>query len=197
MAAHAEGGAGAGETRGGAGEGLASARKTSAGAWETRASALAGRASAREGRVTSAHAVLGAVVTALFAGAGGLGAWRWWRVEQSPWFWRLLRAGQLLLVVEVALGGVLLATGRRPSATLHYVYGLLPLVVGFAAEQLRLAAADTVLAARKLDSADAVGALSAAEQRSVAVAILRRELGAMALGALVSAALLIRAATVT
>jgi hypothetical protein len=133
-------------------------------------------------------------VTVLFSAAGLLGAWRWWRGEPSAWFWRLLRSAQALLVVEAALGGVLLLMHRRPDDGLHYLYGLLPLAVSFVAEQLRLAAADTVLEARGLESAQAVGELPSAEQRSVVAAILRRELGVLAAGALVAAGLCVRAA---
>ena len=64
---------------------------------------------------------------------------------------------------------------------------MLPVAVGFVAEQLRLASAQTVLDARDLEDAQAVGALPEAEQRSVVAAILRRELGVMAAAALVIA----------
>lgn len=142
-----------------------------------------------------ASAIAGAVVAALFALAGGLGAWRWYRVETSRAFWVLLRVAQAALVGYVVLVGVLLATGRRPDDDLFYVYALLPVAVSFVAEQLRIAAADTVLAARGLPDAQAVGRLDEAGQRSVVTAILRRELGVMAVAALVIAGLLIRAAT--
>jgi hypothetical protein len=142
-----------------------------------------------------ASAIAGAVVAALFALAGGLGAWRWYRVETSRAFWVLLRVAQAALLGYVVLVGVLLATGRRPDDDLFYVYALLPVAVSFVAEQLRIAAADTVLAARGLPDAQAVGRLDEAGQRSVVTAILRRELGVMALAALVIAGLLVRAAT--
>ena len=142
-----------------------------------------------------ASAIAGAVVAALFALAGGLGAWRWYRVETSRAFWVLLRVAQAALVGYVVLVGVLLATGRRPDDDLFYVYALLPVAVSFVAEQLRIAAADTVLATRGLEDAQAVGRLDEAGQRSVVTAILRRELGAMAVAALVIAGLLVRAAT--
>ena len=143
----------------------------------------------------TASAVAGAVVAALFALAGGLGAWRWYRVETSRAFWVLLRVAQAALAGYVVLVGVLVATGRRPDDDLFYVYALLPVGVSFVAEQLRIAAADTVLAARDLPDAQAVGRLDEAGQRSVVTAILRRELGVMALAALVIAGLLVRAAT--
>ncbi|MDX6674916.1 MAG: hypothetical protein QOH11_2334 [Solirubrobacteraceae bacterium] len=143
--------------------------------------------------MTAVHANVGGLMAVLFAAAGGLGGWRWWRVEPSEWFWRLLRAAQVLMVVEAALGGVLLLTGARPSDDLHYVYGLLPLAVSFVAEQLRIASAETVLAARGLDSAQDMRALDEAGQRSIVLAIVRRELGVMALAALVILGLALRA----
>jgi hypothetical protein len=116
-------------------------------------------------------------------------------VETSRAFWVLVRGAQAALLGYVVLVGVLLATGRRPGDDLFYVYALLPLGVSFVAEQLRIVAADTVLAARGLADAQAVGELAEAGQRSVVTAILRRELGAMTLAALVIAGLLVRAAT--
>jgi hypothetical protein len=139
--------------------------------------------------------VAGAVVAALFGLAGVVGAWRWYRVETSPAFWFLLRSAQAALAAYVVLVGVLLATGRRPGDDLFYVYALLPVGVSFVGEQLRIAAAGTVLAARGLPDAQAVGRLPEDRQRSVVTAILRRELGVMALAALVIAGLLVRAAT--
>ena len=143
--------------------------------------------------MTPVHLVLGVAVMALFSAAGLLGAWSWWQVRTSAWFWRILRAAQVALAAQVVLGGVLLAAGREPADGLHLVYGLLPVAVSFVAEQLRVAAAQTVLDARELQDAEAVGRLPEAEQRSVVVAILRRELGVMTLAALFIAGLAIRA----
>lgn len=143
--------------------------------------------------MSTIHLILGVVVTALLALAGGLGAWRWYRVETSQLFWPLLRVGQAALVLQVALGGALLLADRRPADDLHYVYGLLPLVVSYLGEQLRISAAQAVLDARGHGSAAAVGELPADQQRSVVVAILRREIGVMALAALAAAGLCLRA----
>ena len=143
--------------------------------------------------MSSIHLIVGIAVMALFAAAGLLGAWRWWRVEPSPWFWRLLRAGQAVLGIQVILGGVLLAQGREPTDGLHLVYGLLPVAVSFVAEQLRIAAAQTVLDARGLTDARAVGELPADGQRSVVTAIVRRELGVMTLASLFITGLALRA----
>lgn len=144
--------------------------------------------------MAAVHAVVGFLLLALSLAAGAWGAWRWYRVEPSRLFWRLLRASQAVLLVQVILGGVLLVSGHRPGH-LHVVYGLLPLAVSFIAEQLRVGSADTVLGARGLESAAAVGELPEAEQRSVVLAILRREMGVMALAALVVVVLALRAAS--
>lgn len=142
--------------------------------------------------LTAAHVVLGLGTIALFALAGVIGAWRWHRSRPSPLFWRLLRTGQAALVIQAALGGALLLIGR-PAGQLHLIYGLLPLGVSFAAEQLRVSAAETVLEARGIESAHAVGGLPEAEQRAVVLAILRRELGVMSVAAAVVTLLALRA----
>lgn len=140
------------------------------------------------------HVVLGGLAIALNTAAALLGAWRYWRVEPSPAFWRLLRAGQATVVLEAALGGILYLADRRSSG-LHVLYGVLPLLVAFLAEQLRAASADLVLAARGFEGPQDVGRLPEDEQRVVALSIVQRELGVMTLAALVIVGLLIRAAT--
>lgn len=141
-----------------------------------------------------AHVALGALAIPLNALVGAYGAWRWWRVKpQSRAFWWLLRSGQGVVVVEAVLGGVLELTHHKAPG-LHLLYGVLPLLVALIAEQLRIASAQMVLDARGLRSAAAVGELPEAEQRSIVVAILRRELGVMTLAALVIVGLLARAA---
>lgn len=144
--------------------------------------------------MTAFHAVLGAATVLLTVLAAAWGGWRWWRVEPSRLFWGLLRGAQALLVVEIATGGVLLALGRRPGGDLHYVYGLVPLAVSFVAEQLRIGAAEAVLDARELEDAEEMRALPEAEQRSIVLQVVRREMGVMALAAGVMAGLLVRAA---
>jgi hypothetical protein len=105
----------------------------------------------------------------------------------------LLRTAQAVVVLQVALGGVLVATGRKPPG-LHVLYGALPLLVAVIAEQLRAASAQMVLDARGLESSQAVAKLPADEQRALVVAIIQRELGVMVLAALVVVVLLLRAA---
>jgi hypothetical protein len=139
------------------------------------------------------HLVVGVLSIVLISAAGLWGAWCWYRVRNSRVFWTLLRAGQAVIVVEVALGGVLLLIGyKEPS--LHLIYGLLPLAVSFIGEQLRIAAAQSVLDRRGFESAAEVGQLPDEEQRAIVISIVQRELGVMALAAIVMAVLLARAA---
>lgn len=139
------------------------------------------------------HIVIGILAMGLNGVAGLWGAWCWYRARSSRAFWMLLRAGQAVIVVEAALGGILLAIGDKVSS-LHLLYGLLPIAVSFIAETLKLNSAQMILDARKIEDAQAVGRLPATDQRRIVTAILQREIGVMALSALVIVVLLIRAA---
>jgi hypothetical protein len=145
--------------------------------------------------MTGVHIVLGTAVIVSSLATGAWGAWLWWRAEPQPAFWTLLRISQGLLVAQVLVGGALLATGHEP-ASLHLLYGLLPLAVSFVAEQLRLVAAEQVLARRDLESAQEMRALPDDQQRLIVVEIVRRETGVMAAAALVVFLLALRAAGV-
>lgn len=123
-----------------------------------------------------------------------LGAWRWYRHEASRAFWIALRVGQVGALLFAVGVGVLAALGKNPSENLFYLYALLPLAVGFVAEQLRVASAQTILDQRELADAQAVGRLPEAEQQQVVAAIVRREMGVMTLSALVVVFLALRAA---
>ena len=83
-----------------------------------------------------------------------------------------------------------------PQDGLYWLYALLPVAIGFVAEQLRIVSAEQVLENREIPDAEAVGELPEAEQRSVVLAIVRREIGVMALGAVVVAVLALRAALI-
>lgn len=137
----------------------------------------------------------GAIAVAVAnAAAAAVGAACWFRGFDARAFWPLLRIGQAAAVVFAAAVGVLAAAGHHSADGLFYLYALLPLAVGFVAEQLRIAAAQTVLDARDLPDAQAVGRLPVDEQRDVVAAIVSRELGVMTLSALVVAFLALRAA---
>jgi hypothetical protein len=139
------------------------------------------------------HLAVGIAAMALNAGVALYGAWQWRQGTMTPWFWRLLRTAQAVVVVQVALGGILVAMGHKPPG-LHVLYGVLPLLISVFAEALRASSAQMVLDQRGLESAQAVGKLAADEQRSIVVAIIRREAGVMAIAALVIVVLLLRAA---
>jgi hypothetical protein len=133
------------------------------------------------------------VVAGVNALAGAFGALMWWLVRPSRAFWVLARTGQAAAVGLAIVAAVGAVTGFHPADGLFWLYALLPVAVGFVAEQFRLASAQAVLDARELDDAQAVGRLDDAGQRSVVLAILRREMGVMALAAIVVAFLALRA----
>lgn len=145
--------------------------------------------------MTAVHIALGAALIAVNAAAGLWGTWGWWRHRHVGGFWPLLRVGQALVLLQAVDGAVLLVLDHD-LPELHLIYGLVPIGVSFIAEQLRLAAADTVLAQRGLEGRADVEALPAAEQRALVHAIVRREMGVMAASALVVALLGVRASGV-
>jgi hypothetical protein len=139
--------------------------------------------------------VVGAIVlAALNAVTMLLGGWRWYRYEGSRGFWVALRVAQVAALVYAVGIGVLAAAGHFSSERLFYLYALLPLAVGFVAEQLRVTSAQTILDQRDLADAQAVGELPEREQHEVVAAIMRREMGVMTLSALVVVFLALRAA---
>jgi hypothetical protein len=139
--------------------------------------------------------VWGALALALLNGVPGLlGAWRWYRLQPSRAFWLLLRVGQVgALVYAVAIGALAVA-GHYSSEHLFYLYALLPLAIGFVAEQLRVASAQTILDQHDLADSRAVGELPEPEQHAIVASIVRREMGVMTLSSLVVVFLALRAA---
>ncbi len=144
--------------------------------------------------------VAGALAVAtLNAVAALLGAWVFFRGDPADRrannaFWVMLRVGQgSALTLAVAVGS-LAAAGKYSSEQLFYLYALLPLAVAFVAEQLRVASAQTILDQRGLADAQAVAGLPEEEQRVLVAAIVRREIGVMAISALVVVFLALRAA---
>lgn len=128
--------------------------------------------------------------------AGAFAGWRWWQVQPSDAVWPLLRAAQIVAGVQAVVAGVLAISGYEPPDGLYWLYAALPVAIGFVAEQLRIASAEQVLENRGLPDAQAVGTLPEAEQHSVVLAIVRREMGVMALAAFVVAFLSLRAALI-
>jgi hypothetical protein len=138
--------------------------------------------------LVAVHAVVGAALIVLNLLAGTVGGIAWRRRRPSIRFWYLLRAAQTAVFVQVMLGGLLVFTGHRPGESLHYLYGLLPLPVSLLAE---LARGD--VARREVGEVD-FEALSEEDQQSLALAIVRREMGVMAVSCGVIFFLALRAA---
>lgn len=134
------------------------------------------------------HLVLGVAVLALNLLAGAWGGIAWSRRRPSVSFWYMLRAAQVAVVAQVLLGGVLVLLGREAEGGLHYVYGGAPLLVSLFAEAARAGAADRELGQIEFQT------LPRERQRLVALAIVRREMGIMAVSALVIFFLALRAA---
>jgi heme A synthase len=135
------------------------------------------------------HIAVGCIVIALNGAAGAIGGYCWYRDRQSIPFWYLLRAAQVSVFIQALLGGLLVVTNHKPAEDLHYLYGILPLVVSFIAEGARVGAAQRELGEVDFES------LPAAEQRSIALQIVRREMGIMAVSCGVIFFLALRAAT--
>ncbi len=142
--------------------------------------------------VATVTALVAATVNAAAAAYAG---WRWWRVDPDRPSWLLLRAGQAAVLVLALGAAAAWLGGSRPEGGLFWVYAFVPLGVSFFAEQFRALAAQTVLDARELPDAQAVGRLPEAAQRSIVLQIARRELGVVALAAGVNAFLALRAVT--
>ncbi len=123
-----------------------------------------------------------------------LGGWCWYRGQASRAFWVLLRIGQGSALVLAIVTGSLALAGDYSTDRLFYLYALLPLAIAFVAEQLRVASAQTILDQRELPDAQSVGALGESEQHVLVAAIVAREMGIMALSALVVVFLALRAA---
>jgi hypothetical protein len=143
--------------------------------------------------MTQTAQIFAVLVAVTNAAAGLLGAWRWYTVEPSRAFWVLARVGQGAAVVQALAAGLLAVSGFEPASNLYWLYALLPVAVSFVAEQLRIASAQAVLDARGLPDAQAVGALDERGQRSVVLAIVRREMGVIAAAGVVIAFLALRA----
>ena len=126
------------------------------------------------------------LVTNLVAGVWGAAAWL--RNRPSVSFWYLLRVAQVAVVAQVLLGAILLLLGREAVDGLHYVYGVLPLLVSLLAEAVRAGAAERELTGLDFES------LPRERQRLIALAIVRRETGIMTVSALVVLFLALRAA---
>lgn len=134
------------------------------------------------------HLVVGCALIALNLAAFAAGGVAWLRSRPSIPFWYLLRAAQVSVFIQAMLGGLLVLTNHKPDDNLHYLYGILPLVVSFLAEGARAGAAQRELGEIDFES------LPTDQQQSLALAIVRREMGIMAVSCGVILFLALRAA---
>jgi heme A synthase len=120
------------------------------------------------------HIAVGFCVIALNLAAGAIGGYAWFRDRPSVPFWYLLRLAQVSVFIQALLGGLLVVTNHEANGDLHYVYGILPLVISFIAEGARAGAAQRELGEVEFESLDSE------TQQATALAIVRREMGIMA-----------------
>ncbi|HMC50542.1 MAG TPA: hypothetical protein VKH20_07835 [Solirubrobacterales bacterium] len=139
--------------------------------------------------MVAVHLIVGCAVILLNLVAFALGGVAWLRDRASVPFWLLLRAAQVAVFIQVMLGGLLVFTNHKPDDSLHYLYGILPLLVSLIAEAARTGAAE-----RELGDID-FEALPADAQQDLALAIVRREMGIMAVSCGVILFLALRAAS--
>jgi hypothetical protein len=137
--------------------------------------------------MTDLHLVAGVSVLVLNLAAGLFGGVHWLRREPSVAFWYVLRTAQVAVFVQAMIGITLIFLGHRAD-DLHYLYGVLPLLVSLLAETVRAGAAG-----QELVGIDFEG-LPKDRQRRIALAIVRREMGVMAVSCLVIFFLALRAA---
>jgi len=124
--------------------------------------------------VLGLHIAVGVLLIVLNAAAGLVGGIAWYRNRPSIPFWYLLRAAQVAVFLQALVGGLLVVTDHEPEEGLHYLYGILPLLVSSIAEGARADAAH-----REVGDLDPE-TLTSDEQESLALAIIRREMGIMA-----------------
>ncbi len=134
------------------------------------------------------HASVGILVLAANTMAAIWGASAWIRKKTSVWFWYFLRVAQLSVVVQAALGLVLVIEGRDPPDDLHYIYGIAPLVISVFTEALRFGSVQ-----KEMHGVEDPEALSRAEQVLLARRIVIREMGTMTVGTLLILTLSLRA----
>jgi hypothetical protein len=112
----------------------------------------------------------------------------WLRDRASIAFWYILRAAQVSVFVQVMLVALLVVTGHEAADGLHYLYGVLPLPVSLLAEAARTGAAEREIGELDFET------LPADQQRTIALAIVRREMGIMTVSCIVIFFLALRAA---
>lgn len=133
------------------------------------------------------HLIVGIALLAANLVAGIWGGVEWLERRPSAGFWVALRIAQATVIVQALLGLLLVFTGHDADE-LHILYGALPLGVSMLAELIRVGSA-----AHELGELD-VRSLPEERQTAIAMAIVRRDTGIMAVACLVIFFLALRAA---
>ncbi len=133
------------------------------------------------------HLVVGICLLVANLVAGAWGGISWLERRPTAGFWYALRIAQATVILQALLGLALAFTGHH-AEELHYLYGTLPLVVSVLAELVRAGSA-----AQELGELD-VQSLPPERQQQIAMAIVRRDTGIMAVACLVIFLLALRAA---
>lgn len=138
--------------------------------------------------MTSVHMIVGIAVLASNGVAGIWGAVAWSQGLSTQAFWWLLRVAQASVVVQVAIGLILVARGASSPDGLHIAYGISPLVVTLVSEGMRVGVAQ-----RELEEIPDLDALTRDEQIAIARKVALAEMGVMTVGALLILTLALRA----
>jgi hypothetical protein len=137
--------------------------------------------------VPEVHLVVGVALIAANLVAGVWGGLDWLQRRPTPGFWYALRIAQATVILQALLGLALVFTGSEGDE-LHILYGSLPLVVSLLAELIRIGSAQ-----QEFGDLD-IHALPEERQTEIALAIVRRDTGIMAVASLVIFFLALRAA---
>jgi heme A synthase len=140
--------------------------------------------------VTGVHIAVGVSLLAANGVAAIWGGVAWFRRRPTVGFWYALRVAQVTVVLQAMVGMILVFMGHIAD-DLHYLYGGLPLLISFLAELTRAGAAQQELGELEFRS------VPEERQREVAMAIVRREMGIMAVACMVIFFLALRAAGTT
>jgi hypothetical protein len=137
--------------------------------------------------VPEVHLVLGVALIAANLVAGVWGGLDWLQRRPTAGFWYALRIAQATVILQALLGLLLIFTGSEGDE-LHILYGSLPLAVSLLAEVIRIGSAQQEFG--ELD----IYSLPEERQTEIALAIVRRDTGIMAVACLVIFFLALRAA---
>jgi hypothetical protein len=137
--------------------------------------------------VPEVHLVVGICLIAANLVAGVWGGIEWLQRRPSAGFWYALRIAQATVILQALLGLALVFTGSEGNA-LHILYGSLPLGVSLLAEVIRIGSAQ-----QEFGDLD-IRSLPEERQTQIALAIVRRDTGIMAVACLVIFFLALRAA---